>query len=253
MKWKLTVAYDGAPYSGWQSQADGNAVQDHLERAVAAVEGKRAVVHGSGRTDAGVHALGQVAHFETTRTNLSARQWLRALNAHLPPTIRVLACVRAPASFHARFGAVGKMYRYRIYAGEVLPPLELGRCWPVHKPLDFETMKEAAQLFVGRHDFAAFAANRGKVNEDTVRTIERIAVSRKGPLIELTFTGEGFLYKMVRMLAGAIVKTAAGQEDISALRARLKNGTPKWNHVAPAEGLFLVRVRYARRATSPAD
>lgn len=243
MRIKLLIAYDGAPFAGWQSQANGNAVQDHLETALAKIAEGRVVVHGSGRTDAGVHALAQCAHADVPDT-LAPPDWLRALNANLPPAIRVLRAARARADFHARFSARGKIYRYVIHTGAVLPPLDLGRCWHVPQLLDDALLARAARLFTGRHDFAAFSASRGKEEADTRRTLRHVRVSRRGPQISLTFEGEGFLYKMARMLTAAIVRCAQGRETPEALQERLREGAPRWNHVAPAEGLYLVRVLY---------
>src|SRR5438067_6784607 len=170
---KFIVAYDGAPFAGWQSQSHRNTVQDHLERAFERIAGTSVRVHGAGRTDAGVHALAQCAHADVTRR--TPIDWVAALNAHLPREIRVLRCVRAPADFHARYSAKGKIYTYRIWNAPVLSPFELGRAWHLPgAPLDVGALKNAAALFVGTHDFAAFAANRGKagpVEPDTVRTI----------------------------------------------------------------------------------
>lgn len=244
---KFIVAYDGAPFAGWQSQAGGNTVQDHLERAFAVVAGTPVRVHGAGRTDAGVHALAQCAHVELPTRTLPAQRWPFALNASLPPTIRVLRCSYTTSTFHARFSAKGKVYRYRIWNDAFLPPLELGRAWHVPALLDFSMLGTAAKLFVGRHDFAAFAANRGKPDESTVRTIEAVAIRRRGKLTELEFSGDGFLYKMVRLIVGAVARCASGRWDIDEISRRL--GSPgaaagSQRFVAPAEGLFLVRVRY---------
>lgn len=244
MKLKLIVSYDGSAFSGWQSQADGSAVQDRMERAFANIVGSRVVVHGSGRTDAGVHALGQCAHVDVPDGALDPSGWLRAINAHLPPTVRIMRATRAPSDFHSRFSAKGKVYRYLIRNGPVLPPLEIGRVWHVPQHLNKSILQTAARIFVGRHDFAAFAANRGKKNEDTTRTIHRINVRADSSLISLTFEGEGFLYKMVRMLTGALVRVSQDRESIDDLKSRLSSGTPRWNHVAPADGLTLVRVIY---------
>lgn len=244
MRLKLTVAYDGKSFSGWQSQADGNAVQDHIEAAFRKIVGERVVVQGSGRTDAGVHALAQVAHAEVTDSLREPERWLRALNAHLPETIRIMKAGRAKKDFHARFSAKGKTYRYRIWNGPVLPPEELGRAWHVPQRMNFETVRKMAKAFEGRHEFAAFAANRGDGSTDTVRTVHRVAVQKRGDLVTVTVEGEGFLYKMVRMMVGALARAGQGRDEVAALRERLAKGGPKWNHVAPAHGLCLVRVRY---------
>ncbi len=239
---RLTIAYDGRSYAGWQSQPKGNAVQDLLEKAFARIAGARVTVHGSGRTDAGVHALGQSAHVEVS-AKMKPAEWQRALNAHLPPSIRIVSCRRVAGNFHARFSARGKIYRYLIRNGPVLPPLEIGRVWHVAQPLDLTALRRTATMFLGRHDFAAFCANRGKGVRETIRTIHSIGISRRAGLIAVTFNGDGFLYKMVRMLTGAMVRVARHREELESVQARLEIG-PKWNHVAPAEGLYLVKVLY---------
>lgn len=243
MRLKLVIAYDGVPFSGWQSQTDGTAVQDVIERSLEKISGTRIVLHGSGRTDAGVHALGQCAHADVPE-NMAPADWLRALNANLPPTIRMMRAQKAAGDFHARFSAKGKIYRYLIRRGPVLPPHEVGRVWHIPQDLDFEALTRAAKIFEGRHDFAAYAANRGTAVKDTRRTIHRVTTVQKAGLWSLTFEGEGFLYKMVRMLTAASVRVAQGREDTENLKARFKEGAAKWNHVAPAEGLYLVRVIY---------
>jgi tRNA pseudouridine38-40 synthase len=243
MRLRLTIAYDGRPYAGWQSQASTNTVQDILEEAFRKVAGTRVVVHGSGRTDAGVHALGQCAHADVLG-GMNPRDWQRALNANLPPTIRIMNSRRAAPQFHARFSAKAKVYRYLIRNGPILPPHEFGRAWQVPQPLQIGPLQQALAMLTGRHDFAAFCAHRGKADGDTTRTIRKIALSRRGGLIALTFEGEGFLYKMVRMLTAAIVRVAQGRETPERLQDRLETGAPKWNHVAPADGLYLVRVLY---------
>ena len=244
---KFIVAYDGAPFAGWQSQAGGNAVQDHLERAFAAVTGAEPRVHGAGRTDAGVHALAQCAHVELPQRTLPTAQWPLALNAHLAPTIRVLRCAYVRQSFHARYSAVGKTYRYRIWNDRILPPLELGRMWHVPTPIDGGCLASAAQLFVGRHDFAAFAANRGKPTASTIRTIKTLRVCPNRRSFEIEISGDGFLYRMVRLMVGALVRCGTGRGRGSEILDHLRD--PRSAHeaprvVAPAHGLFLVRVRY---------
>lgn len=244
---KLTIAYDGAPFAGWQSQVGGNTVQDLVEAALAKIAKTEIAIHGSGRTDAGVHALGQVAHFDAPAdSRMTPESWLRALNANLPPEIRILRAARAAADFHARFSAQGKTYRYELWTGPVLPPHLHRRAWQVATTPDFARLREALEVFGGEHDFRAFTANRGgKPVEDTVRRITAIRATRSGPLWRITFEGGGFLYKMVRMLTGAAVRVAQGREDSSTLRRLLAEPrSGRWSHVAPADGLTLVRVRY---------
>ncbi|MEQ1859922.1 MAG: tRNA pseudouridine(38-40) synthase TruA [Chthoniobacteraceae bacterium] len=242
---KLLIAYDGRGFRGWQSQATSDAVQDHIERAFEKLCGARVVVHGSGRTDAGVHALGQVAHADVPRGKFDLRTWLSALNANLPPQVRVLRVNRAPADYHARFSARGKIYEYRLWSGPALHPLEIGRAWHVPTPLDLDLMRAGAKLLEGTHDFAGFAANRGKVEKDTVRTIRAIRIIRRGPLVTLRFEGNGFLYRMVRLLTGSLVRVAQGKASPDWLRGLLDGkGATKSNFAAPPDGLFLVRVLY---------
>lgn len=244
---KLTLAYQGQPFRGWQSQAGGNTVQDHLERALATICKQPVTVHGAGRTDAGVHALAQVAHADVPCR--SPLDWVAAINAHLPREIRVLKCARAAAAFHARFSARGKIYTYRIWNAPVQSPFELGRSWHLPALLDTRALRDAAVLVVGTHDFAAFAANRGKPETNSVRTIHELAVRQKGPLITLIFRGDGFLYKMVRLLTGALMRVAQGRasrEWIEALLEQSNAASPreKCAFTAPAEGLYLTRVLY---------
>jgi tRNA pseudouridine38-40 synthase len=244
---KLIVAYDGAPFSGWQSQPNGNGIQDHLESAFAKICAKRVAVHGAGRTDAGVHALGQVAHADLPKRRYSASRWLTALNGLLPHTIRIMRCSFVSDTFHARFSAKGKIYRYRIWNGDVVPPLENGRVWHVREPLDRSKIDAAAQLLVGRHDFRNFAANRGAPVTDTKRLVKSIRIRSSGSLISIEFEGEGFLYKMVRMMTAALIQAASGKRSLTEIRQRLeRNSRPNSSSraVAPAAGLFLIRVRY---------
>jgi tRNA pseudouridine38-40 synthase len=158
-----------------------------------------------------------------------------------------MQCRFVSESFHARFSAKGKLYRYRIWNGEVLPPLENGRSWHVRDPIDRTVLAAAAALFVGRHDFASFAANRGAPVDDTARTLRTVRVRNSGPLLTIEFEGDGFLYKMVRLLVGALIEVASGKESPNEIRSRLHHPKQRFSHarnVAPAAGLFLIRVRY---------
>ena len=255
---KLIVAYDGAPFAGWQSQVSGETIQDRIEEALARIAKKKLRVHGAGRTDAGVHALAQCAHVDVPQRNMTADQWTAALNAALPGSIRVMRCRYVSSSFHARFSAKGKTYRYRIWNDAILPPLEVGRAWHVPAPLDCDAMAAAAQAFVGKHDFAPFAASRGKSakrtdssdgepEENTVRTVHSARLSRRGKCIILEFSGDGFLYKMVRLMVGALVQCGRGSVPRGAIEQRLARPAEPSELkriVAPAGGLFLVRVGY---------
>jgi tRNA pseudouridine38-40 synthase len=242
---KIIVAYDGAPFAGWQSQSHRNTVQDHLERAFERVSGERVRAHGAGRTDAGVHALAQCAHVDLAKDSLPAAGWTEALNALLPPAIRILRCRYVSKNFHARLCTKGKIYRYRIWSASVLPPFEYGRVWHVPRPLDLKLLNKAAKCFVGTHDFAAFAANRGKPEKSTVRTIYSVTVRHRGPFVMIEFDGDGFLYKMIRLIVGLLVRCALGKSRVEDVTDQLVAAHA--NHrrfAAPAEGLFLLRIRY---------
>ena len=250
---RLTISYDGLPFAGWQSQANGNGVQDHLEAAFAKLcDGERIVIHGSGRTDAGVHARGQVAHVDVPdAARHTLERWRGALNAHLPAQIRVKAVRHAPGGFHARFDTSGKIYRYRIWNSPVFSPFENGRAWHFPNPLAFAVLAEVSQLFVGEHDFAAFSANRGKPVESTVRTIRRVTARQKRELITLEYEGNGFLYKMVRLLTGALVRCAQGRASPEWIVRLLAGQAGKNSFAAPAAGLYLLRVLYGPKRGGP--
>jgi len=242
---KLTLAYDGSAFAGWQSQKHGNTVQDRLEMAIARVVGKELRIHGAGRTDAGVHALGQCAHVDMPDRTRLPNEWQKILNALLPPQIRIMRVRYVPQSFHARFSAKAKTYRYRIWTGSILPPFEVGRVWHVTRPIDFAKIPRGAKLFVGTHDFSGFAANRGKAEASTIRTIQRATAKKSGNLIVIQFSGDGFLYKMVRMMVGALVEHSTGKISVDDIKQRFASKritSPRF--VAPAEGLTLVRIRY---------
>lgn len=245
--WRLRVAYDGRGFVGWQRQNDGVAIQFLVEGAVRSVFGEGVAVHGASRTDAGVHALGQVAHFlqpEGSR-EFSIRELHGALNAHLPPEVRIMALGRAREAFHARFSARWKRYSYRIINAPVMPPHELGRAWQVALPLDIGAMRAGGKRLVGRHDFAPYSANSKTVRKDTVRRVRRVSVSRKGALVEVTVDGDGFLYRMVRSIVGAMVHVGLGRRDPEWMAERLRSGRREPGVVtAPPQGLYLVKVVY---------
>jgi len=242
---KLIVSYDGRDFAGWQSQKHGKTIQDELERTFSKIGGQRVAVIGAGRTDAGVHALGQCAHADVPAHKMPAAAWVAALNGTLPRSIRALRTRFVSNDFHARFSARGKVYRYRIANAAILSPFEIGRAWHIARPVNFDVLQEGAALFLGRHDFAGFAANRDKVERDTVRTIRSIRISSRGRIIALEICGDGFLYKMVRMMVGALMRCASGKEPLEAIASRLQAASEAPSGlVAPAEGLYLVRVRY---------
>ena len=252
MRFKLTLAYDGRTFAGWQSQPGGNTVQDTVEGAIGRIlkTASPPRLHGSGRTDAGVHALGQTAHFDPPAScRMTAESWLRALNANLPSAVRILCCQEAPDGFHARFSATGKTYEYRIDTSQVFSPLEVGLAWHVPQKIDRKALEAARDLLSGRHDFAAFCAFRGDAEERepgyAVRTIHRIDTQWLAQRLVLTFKGEGFLYKMVRMLTGSILRVGLGRDSLEWL-LDLRNHAKgrKTPYAAPADGLYLLQVHY---------
>lgn len=257
---RLTLAYDGAPFSGWQSQANGNTIQDLLIRAGEKICGRRLLFQGSGRTDAGVHATGQVAHVDIPQpSNMGASEWQAALNSKLPPSIRVVSATACQRSFHAQHSALEKSYRYRIAQGPVLMPQLHQRAWHLYDEFDLHVMQDAATLLEGYHDFFCFSVSRGKDSQgrsqdpdDTRRTLSSVILTRHSlaehadtSVIDLEFTGNGFLYKMVRMLTGAIVRAGQGRTDLHDIETMLADPTgEKWHFSAPADGLTLIRVTY---------
>ncbi len=244
MRLKLTIAYDGMLFSGWQSQAHGKTVQDAMERSFRKLCQESITVHGSGRTDAGVHALGQTAHADVPVNRFALSGWLSALNANLPAGVRVMGVKKVAPDFHARFSARTKVYRYTVWNAPVMPPLYLDRAWHVTGKLDLDVLRAVCGGLTGRHDFSAFTARRLKSGVSPVRTVSAIKVSKQGQKLTLTFEGEGFLYKMVRMLAASAIRCAGGRLDPGEIRKRLTDGGPRNTYVAPSGGLCLVRVVY---------
>ncbi len=244
MRIRLDIAYHGAGFEGWQSQAGGNTIQDHIEKAFELLCAQRIIVHGAGRTDSGVHAEAQTAHADVPEGRFDLRSWRNALNAHLPEAIRVMHVEQVAEDFHARFSAKGKIYRYTIWNAEAMNPLERDRAWHVPQKLDLKTLREACELFTGTHDFAPFSLRRTNEPENTIRTITAIQIDQMGPKLQLTFEGAGFLYKMVRILSAATIRLASGKTTLNDLENSLNKGEPAFLHVAPAHGLCLIKVDY---------
>lgn len=253
LRWKCICAYDGGSFAGWQSQAGGDAVQDRIEVRLGEMFHEQVRIHGSGRTDAGVHALGQVFHFDADWPH-GADKFLAALRAGLPKTIQLRSIQVARPDFHARFDAARKRYEYRIHLGDA-DPFTRPYCWPVFRSLDVEAMVKAAALLRGIHDFRAFTVLNGPARTDTVRNLSRLDIVRRGKLIRITAEADGFLYKMVRSLVGVLV--AVGENRLTVQRA----GEILHRHIrtpevqtAPSQGLFLMKVFYGavRRSGSVA-
>jgi tRNA pseudouridine38-40 synthase len=251
LKFKLTLSYDGTAYHGWQAQKSGRGVQDQVEEALAMLFASRPTLASSSRTDTGVHALGLVAHFEVTSEEfkMAPGKLALALNAGLPDDIRVTAAVRVPASFHARFDATGKQYRYQVWNHPAMNPLLRAHAWHVPRPLDLVAMREAAALFVGRHDFRSFTAKRAGVLGDPVRTLTRCDVRRSGSQVTFVIEGEGFLYKMCRGIVGTLAQVGQGKfpaQEVKAMLERQDRRAAGMN--APAHGLILWKVFYPTRS-----
>ncbi|CBK42669.1 tRNA pseudouridine synthase A [Nitrospira defluvii] len=240
---KLVLEYDGTQYAGWQRQPNAPTIQAAVEEALAAIAQTRLTIIGAGRTDAGVHAFGQVASFRTDR-GLSQREWLRALNAHLPADISALSVKAVPDHFHARYSANGKLYEYHLMNRSERAPLLRERAWMLYKPLDFAAMTEAAAYLTGSHDFSSFETAPTD-NENPQCRLQRADLRRQGDLIILSFYADRFLKQMVRSMVGTLVevgqgkRTAADMRTVLAARARAAAG-----RTAPAHGLYLVRVDY---------
>jgi tRNA pseudouridine38-40 synthase len=253
VKIRLIVAYDGTAYQGWQTQKIGIGVQQKLEEALAKVFPSKPQVHGSSRTDTGVHALGMVAHFELERAEfrMEPRKLLLAVNAWLPEDVRILSATRATGTFHARFDATAKQYRYYIWNHPAMNPLLRTTAWHVPRPLNLRAMREAARAFVGTHDFQSFTANPGYTKATTVRNLTQCDIRKSGNLLTVYLQGNAFLYRMCRGIVGTIVQVGAGRfrpDDIGPMlrqRDRRVGGM-----TAPAHGLVLHKVFYPRRANS---
>ncbi len=251
LKFKLTIAYDGTGYEGWQVQKTGTGVQEKIEEALAKLFPSQPRVHSSSRTDTGVHALGMVAHFEVPKTDsrMTPHKLALALNAHLPEDIRVLAAARASRAFHARFDAKGKQYRYHLWNHPAMNPLLRRTAWHVPRKLDFQAMQAAAKLFVGKHDFQSFAANPGYKKDSTVRTVTRCEVRRRGAQFTFIIEGDGFLYKMCRGIVGTIVQVGQGKFPVAEIKTMLLKADRRVaGMTAPAHGLVLWKVFYQRKS-----
>jgi tRNA pseudouridine38-40 synthase len=244
LRYRLLVEYDGAPYRGFQAQADLPSVQGSLERAIAAFSGARAVIHAAGRTDTGVHATGQVCHFETERV-WRAQVVRDAINAHLmPEPIAVVEAEVAADDFHARFSAIGRRYLYRILNRRAPPALEQGRVWHVKKPLDADAMHAAAQHLVGHHDFTTFRDVQCQARSP-VKTLDVARVWREGEEVRLQFAARSFLHRQVRSMAGSLAEVGAGRWTGDDLKAALEAADrTRCGQVAPAQGLCLTGVDY---------
>lgn len=245
MRWKCICAYDGTEFEGWQRQLTGGAIQNVLEDALTSIFDTPLKTHGSGRTDAGVHARGQCFHFDADWPH-DAGKLMRALHSILPVSIKILSIKKVPETFHARHSAVGKRYIYRYHIGRA-QPMEQRYVWACRDtPIDFASMEEAAACLVGTHDFSAYGATHGKDSDpNPIKTIHRLDLKKRGRNITLTTEGSGYLYRMVRSFAGALYSVGRGRlspQEISQILISKKR-----THrivTAPGSGLSLDKVFY---------
>lgn len=243
MRIKLTVCYDGTAYCGWQVQPTCQTVQQQLEEAVFLTTGERVRVTGSGRTDAGVHAEAQVAHFDTQST-IPPHKFYKALNIYLPADVKVIKSEQVAQTFHACNDAKKKTYRYSFFLSDVEIPLKERYSVMLDSRVNIEKMQKTASVFLGEHDFKAFCAS-GSGAKTTVRTIYNISVEKEQDNLFVTVTGNGFLYNMVRIMVGTLIMVAKGEMSESALQKMLDTGEREMNiKTLPAKGLCLMNVEY---------
>lgn len=241
---KIVIQYEGTKYQGWQRQeSTGNTIQGKFEAILSKMTGSKVQIDGSGRTDAGVHAYGQVANFKIN-THMSAQEILEYINRYLPEDIGVIEIREMPERFHSRLNAVGKTYRYRIWNSDLPCVFDRRYVYEFPQKLDIEAMRRAAAYCIGRHDFKAFTSNK-KSKKSTVRTIESIEIQQSGPEIVITYKGDGFLYHMVRILTGTLIEVGQGTRRVEEMERLIDSGTREMaGALAPAKGLALMEVRY---------
>ena len=243
IRYKCTVAYIGKDYQGWQSQRQGNTIQDHIEQALFSITQKKVDIVGAGRTDAGVSALGQVFHYDTD-LKMTPYKWKGALNTFLPKDIRIVKVEECDELFHARYCVKEKCYEYRIHLGEY-DVFSYDRAYQCPYSLDIKKMKEAAKLFVGTHDFSSFTTSSYKEKPDQVRTITSIVINQDGDDISIVYKGRGFLRYMVRMMSAELIEIGKGKLDKKDIIQKLNNPSKQGiRKNAPSEGLTLVSIDY---------
>ena len=249
-RWAIGLEYDGSVYAGWQTQESAPSIQSVAEKALSIVADHAVSLTGAGRTDAGVHALGQVAHFDASAVR-SARSWVHGSNTHLPQDVSALWAVQVPDTFHARYSALSRTYRYVILNRGTRPALGRQRvCW-VHAVLDHERMAAAAALLVGEHDYSAFRSSECQ-SRTPIRRVEAIEVRRLGEYVVIEARANAFLHHMVRNIAGVLIRVGRGEAEVAWAREVLEGRDRRLGGVtAPAGGLYLVEVRYPPEAGLP--
>lgn len=245
--YKLLIAYEGTSYNGWQIQSNATSIQAHIQKALAiALKRESVTIIGSGRTDTGVHAVGQVAHFHFDNS-VDCDRLLFALNGLLPKDIRIYAIDEVPLDFHARYSAIGKEYHYHLHLNRVMNPCQRHYRWHYFKPLDLKLLKEGTNLFIGTHDFSSFAneMNKESTPKNAVRTIYELNICEQEGGIRLEFKGNGFLYRMVRNIVGTLVNIGSSKISIDEVKQIFSSkDRSKASIAAPAHGLFLMKVEY---------
>ena len=241
---RIIIQYEGTRYQGWQKQnSSENTLQGKFEQLLSRMAGEPVQIHASGRTDAGVHAYGQVANFHMD-TRLTPVELMEQINSYLPEDVAVISCVEAAPRFHSRLNAVSKTYRYRILNSDVPHVFDRKFVWQYSDRLDLEKMRRAAGILCGTHDFASFTSTK-KSKKSTVRTITDIRIEKVGDEVQLTFEGDGFLFHMVRILTGTLVEVGSGKRDVSDMETLLTAGKRELaGPLVPAKGLALMEVRY---------
>lgn len=244
--YKLEIAYEGTHYHGWQIQPNGISIQEEIQKVLAILCKHPVKLIGSGRTDAGVHALGQTAHFKTAHLQ-NQETFLKSLNALLPSDIRIKTVFPVHFDFHARYSAVSKTYRYHLYLDKVMDPFRRLYCWHVHAKLDLTKIQEAIPFFLGSHDFTSFAneAHLGTASHDPIRTLSELLLQKEPGGYYLEFKADGFLYKMVRNIVGTLVEIAEGKRTLDSIPQLFAEKDRRFAGLAaPPHGLFLVKVEY---------
>lgn len=243
---KLIIEYDGTNYLGWQQQKNDKSVQETLKKAIEKVVNEKITLHGAGRTDAGTHALGQVANFQTSST-IPNHQLLQAINFYLSGDIVVKSARKVSMEFHSRFSAKSKIYRYSILNSSTKSAINRNFCYYYNTDLDIESMQKASMILIGKHDFTALSSKSDKVcrRVGNVRTIMKLDIKKKGKLILITVEANGFLYKMIRSIVGTLLEVGKGKMTLREFRKVLKSGTrSSAGATVPAKGLCLLKVKY---------
>jgi tRNA pseudouridine38-40 synthase len=239
---KLVIEYDGTNYAGWQQQKNGKTIHQTLNKAIVKVVNEKITLHGAGRTDAGTHAIGQVANFKT-QSSIPLFNLAQAINYYLPKDIVVKSAKKVPEKFHSRYSAKSKVYRYTILNSKTRSAIGRNYCHYYATDLDIEKMQKASKALIGKHDFSTFKSKSEVIS--SVRTIKKLEIKRKGEYLFFTIEADGFLYKMVRAIVGTLLEVGRGKMTIGKFRETVKSGIrSKAGNTVPANGLCLLRVKY---------